>query len=67
MKEEIYNYLLSELHPCPSCDTCQYSDRKEHWVPCKDCGAFSNYKLSKAVQQDTMALVRGIMKIVKRS
>lgn len=65
MKQALYNYLLSELYPCPTCDTCQYSDPKFKRVPCDRCDGWNRYKLHKGHEADAKNIVRGIMKIIK--
>lgn len=67
MKQALYNYLLSELYPCPTCDTCQYSDPKYKRVPCDKCDCWSRYKLHEGHEADAKDLVRGIMKIIKEN
>lgn len=68
MKDKIYNYLLGELYPSPSCDTCQYSDIDAKRVPCNKCdGAYSQYKLHGGHQADLKSLTKGIVKIIKTS
>lgn len=68
MKDKIYNYLLGELYPLPSCDTCQYSDISAKRVPCNKCDeAFSRYKLHRGHHADLMNLTKGIMKIIKKT
>lgn len=68
MKQAIYNYLVSELYPLPSCHTCQYSDPQMKRIPCNQCDeCFSRYKLHKGHNDDIKNLVRGIMKIIKEN
>lgn len=66
--DEIYNYLLGELYPLPSCDTCQYSDIRATRAPCNKCDeACSQYKLHRGHQADLKNLTKGIVKIIKTS
>lgn len=65
MKTKIYNYLLEELYPLPSCDTCQYSDINAKRVPCDKCDGWDRYKLHKGHKADLERMTKGIIKIVK--
>lgn len=67
MKDKIYNYLLGELYPLPSCDTCQYSDIDAKRVPCDKCEANNKYRLHKGHRADLKNLTKGIVKIIKIS
>ena len=65
IRQATYNYVLSELYPCPTCDTCQYSDPHFKRVPCDRCDGWDRYKLHKGHEADVNNLVRGIMRIIK--
>lgn len=66
MKEQIYQYLLDELYPVPSCHTCQYSDIDMKRVPCNKCGSnWEKYKLHKGHKADLERMTKGIIKIVE--
>ena len=67
MKDQLYNYLISELYPLPSCNHCQYSDPSVISRTCERCECWDKYKLHKGHAQDVRGLVKGIMKIVKQN
>ena len=66
MKQAIFDYLLSELYPIPSCNDCQYSDPECKRIPCNQCDRYSHFRMHKGCIADLMALARGIVKIVKQ-
>ena len=67
MKQAIYDYLVSELHPLPNCSDCQYADTMAHRKPCSTCATgYKNYKLSKACQADVKKITRGLIQIFKK-
>lgn len=66
MKEQIYKYLLEELYPVTSCDTCQYSDTDLFKAPCNNCeGNGDKYKLHKGIKANLKRMTKGIIKIVE--
>lgn len=63
---QLYNYLVSELYPVPSCDNCHYSDPQLKRFPCDKCDeSFSKFKLHKGHEADLRKMVREILKITK--
>ena len=66
MKQAIYGYLLEELYPLPSCDTCQYSDPMAKRIPCDNCDCWDMYKFHKGHDADLKRMAREITKIVKQ-
>ena len=67
MKEKIIQYLLDELYPVPSCDTCKYSNTvlNVKRYPCHRCDGFSKYQLHKGHLDDVKRMAKDIVKIVK--
>lgn len=66
MKEQIYQYLLEELYPVASCDTCQYSYIDIFKAPCNKCsGNGDKYKPRKGIKADLERMTKGIIKIVE--
>lgn len=66
MKEKLFEYLVSEFYPVPSCDKCHYNDPQLKRFPCDKCDkSFSKFKLHKGHEADIRKMVREILKITK--
>ena len=65
IKDQLYDYLISELYPLPSCDQCQYSDPNVISRTCERCECWDKYKLHKGHKADLKRMAREIIKIVK--
>lgn len=69
MKEKLYEYLVSELYPVPTCDACEYNftrfsiDIRERYNKCRKCDGVKCFRLADGIQADLRKIVRGIMKI----
>lgn len=65
MKEKLYDYLVSELYPVPTCDDCEYNFTRFSSGKCFKCDGASHFQLAKGIQADVRKMVKGITKIVK--
>ena len=71
MKEKLYEYLVSELYPVPTCDDCEYnftrfsSGIRERYSKCLKCDGVKYFRLADGIQADLRKIARGIVKITK--
>lgn len=63
MKEKLFDYLVSELYPVPTCDDCEYNFTRFSSGKCFKCDGASQFVLANGIQADLRKIARGIVKI----
>lgn len=67
MEDKLFDYLISELYPCPECDNCEYNFTRFSSGKCFKCDGVSHYVLAKGIQADLRRMANRITKITNEN